>query len=122
MGLKYQSVKCSDDHCCALAVDHSFVCWGDYDGRVPDVSALGADFVVQDFSIVDDTTCALSTDGTVTCLGESIDSMVISNQFNKAAVRFSDDVGIGTDHFCIYEESDELLLQCMCPRCHGLSV
>jgi len=117
-GLTIQAVRCGTGHCCALTVDHSLECWGSNgDGR-SDTSQLGDDFgEVQDFSVGRHSTCALSTDRKVSCFGEDHygqlggGSFDIPSAFTESGVRLAHSSNTYY-HFCVYEETNELLLQC----------
>jgi hypothetical protein len=114
--LSIESVQCSHSHCCAKSTGTTLVCWGDNDWGQISVSDLGFDDV-QDYSITGSSTCALSTDGKVGCIGRDYKGQLGGNLFDIASSSFTTDGlrmahGFGSLHFCIYEDAIEPKLQC----------
>ena len=116
-GVFVESVKCGRKHCCVLGVDSqtgekSFACWG----NTVDDSQIGDDFVVHDHAAGQEETCVLSTSGEVKCIGTnhqiSNDGFQIPSVFSLSGVRFARTT-TPYYHYCIYEESNELLMLCM---------
>jgi len=127
--VKAQSVKCSVNHCCALDDGHSLECWGTVgDYTIYTDTNQFDDVSIQDFAVGLDTTCVLSTDRKVKCVGDGETSFNIPAEFDQTAVAFSSSFG-GIDvasggngevgHFCIFEETNDLAFHCWGPNDFG---